>query len=89
MEEILVIQKNDTWELTILSQNHKAIGIKWAYKIKRTADDEIDWYKARLVVKGYKHKYDIDYEEVCTNCSIGHSETINFTCSSLQVKYMP
>ena len=48
--------KNDTWELTTLPQNHKAIGVKWVYKIKRTADGEVDRYKARLVAKGYKQK---------------------------------
>jgi hypothetical protein len=36
-EEIHAIQKNDTWELTIVPSNQKAIGIKWVYKIKRTA----------------------------------------------------
>ena len=37
-----------------LPQNHKAIGVKWVYKIKRTADSEVDRYKVRLVAKGYK-----------------------------------
>ena len=63
-KEIHAIQKNDTGELTILSQNHKAIGVKWVYKIKRTIDDEVDRNKARLLAKGYKQKYDINYEEV-------------------------
>ena len=58
------IQKNDTWELTTFSQNHKAIGVKWVYRIKHIADGEVDRYKARLVAKGYKQKYGIDYEEV-------------------------
>ena len=35
------IQKNDTWELTTLLQNHKAIGVKWVYKIKHTTDGEL------------------------------------------------
>ena len=85
-EEIHAIQKNDTWELTILPQNYKAIGVKWAYKIKHTTDGEVDRYKARLVAKGYKQKYGIDYEEVFAPVSIENGETINFTCSSPQVK---
>ena len=63
-EEIHAIEKNDTWELTMLPKGQKAIGIKWVYKIKRNADGEIDRYKARLVAKGYKQKYGVDYEEV-------------------------
>jgi hypothetical protein len=63
-EEIRAIQKNDTWELTTLSQNQKVVGVKWVYKIKHTTEGEISQYMARLVAKGYKQKYSIDYEEV-------------------------
>ncbi|CAO2836221.1 unnamed protein product [Amaranthus hypochondriacus] len=63
-EEIRSIEKNDTWELATLPKGHKAIGVKWVYKIKRGADGSIDRYKARLVAKGYKQKYGIDYDEV-------------------------
>jgi hypothetical protein len=63
-EEIQAIQKNDTWELSALPPKKKTIGVKWVYKIKRTADGGVDRYKARLVAKGYKQKYGIDYEEV-------------------------
>jgi hypothetical protein len=63
-EEMHAIQKNDTWELATLPSNHKAIGLKWVYKIKRNAEGEVSRYKARLVAKGYKQKYGIDYKEV-------------------------
>jgi hypothetical protein len=63
-EEIHAIQKNDTWELTTLPSNQKAIGVKWVYKIKHTAEGEVSRYKVRLVAKGYKQKYDINYKEV-------------------------
>ena len=63
-EEIHVIQKNDTWELSALPPKKKMIGVKQVYKIKRPIDGSVDQYKARLVAKGYKQKYGIDYEEV-------------------------
>ena len=50
--------------MTTLPSNHKAIGVKWVYKIKRTAEGEVSRYKARLIAKGYKQKFSIDYEEV-------------------------
>ena len=46
------------------STKSQAIGVKWVYKIKRTADGEVDRYKVRLVAKDYKQKYDIDYEQI-------------------------
>ena len=56
--------KNYTWELTTLLKGHKAIGVKWVYKMKRNTKGEIKRHKARLVVKGYGQKAGIDYDEV-------------------------
>ncbi|KAJ4790458.1 reverse transcriptase [Rhynchospora pubera] len=58
------IVKNDTWELATLPKDHKPIGVKWVYKKKLNAQGEVERYKTRLVVKGYKQKAGIDYEEV-------------------------
>jgi hypothetical protein len=39
------------------------IDSKWVYKIKRKTDGIIDRYKARLVAKSFKQRYDLDYED--------------------------
>jgi hypothetical protein len=33
------------------------------YKVKKKADGSIDRYKTRLVAKGYKERYGLDYED--------------------------
>jgi len=61
-EEIRAIERNNTWELTDLPKGARPIGVKWVYKKKTNAEGEVERYKARLVVKGYKQKEGIDYE---------------------------
>ncbi|GKG42030.1 ribonuclease H-like domain, reverse transcriptase, RNA-dependent DNA polymerase, partial [Tanacetum coccineum] len=51
--ELDSINKNNTWTLTTLPPDQKAIGLKWVYKTKRDAEGKIIKYKARLVAKGY------------------------------------
>lgn len=62
--EIDSIEQNKTWELTELPPGHKAIGLKWVYKLKKDADGNIVKHKARLVAKGYVQQQGIDYDEV-------------------------
>ncbi|KAL4297638.1 hypothetical protein GQ457_12G007010 [Hibiscus cannabinus] len=73
-EEIKSIEKNNTWELSELPKGHEAIGVKWIFKKKKNASGEVVRYKARLVVKGYKQKHGIDYDEVFA--SVARIETI-------------
>ncbi|CAJ2660326.1 unnamed protein product [Trifolium pratense] len=62
--EIKAIEDNNTWELSVLPEGMKAIGVKWIYKTKYNEMGQIDKHKARLVAKGYTQKYGIDYSEV-------------------------
>ena len=54
---------NQTWELTELPVGKKALHNKWVYRIKNENDGS-KCYKARLVVKEFQQKEDIDYTEI-------------------------
>ena len=47
-----------------LPEGHNAIRVKWIFKTKRNAEGEIEKHKTKLVVKGYKQQYGVDYEDV-------------------------
>ena len=50
-EEIYAIEKNNTWELTKLLKDKKAIGIKWVFKIKRNVNGDVERQKQGLLLK--------------------------------------
>jgi hypothetical protein len=39
------------------------IDYRWVFKVKHNVDGSLDRYKARLVTKGFKQCYGIDYED--------------------------
>lgn len=62
-DEINALELNNTWILTTLPVNKKAVRCRWIYKIKRNSDESIEIYKARLVAKGYTQLKRLDYHE--------------------------
>jgi len=73
-QEIKMIEKNDTWELTDKPKDKDIIGLKWVYKIKYNEDGSVQKYKARLVAKGYSQQPGIDFNE--TFAPVVRMETI-------------
>jgi hypothetical protein len=53
LEELCSIKENETWSLVELPRGHKAIGLKWVFKLKHDEQGQVVKYKARLVANGY------------------------------------
>ena len=51
--EMDAVVKNRTWELADLPRGHRAITIKWLFKLKRDEASAIIKHKARLVARGF------------------------------------
>ena len=54
---------NSIWTLVDPPEGVKPIRYTWIFKRKRGAYGKVETYKAHLVVKGYRQRYGIDYDE--------------------------
>ncbi|KAM7494813.1 hypothetical protein LguiB_029422 [Lonicera macranthoides] len=59
-DEMDSLESNRTWHLVDLPPGCKTIGCKWILKKKLNPDGTVDKYKARLVVKGYRQRENVD-----------------------------
>ena len=62
-EELEALKKNKTWVLTTLPPEKKAVNCKWIYTVKHNPEGKVEWYKARLLARGFSQTYGIDYDE--------------------------
>ena len=74
VEEMKSIEKNRTWEMMELPKGKNAIGLKWVFKTKYTADGSLQKHKYRLVATGYAQQYGVKFEE--TFSPIARFETV-------------
>ena len=62
-EEMEALHTNKTCELVELLEGW-LLEANWVYKIKRDGNDQVERYRAGLVVKGYAHKEGVDFNEI-------------------------
>ncbi|KAJ0920331.1 putative RNA-directed DNA polymerase [Helianthus annuus] len=62
-KEMEALFRNNTWVLTELPQNRKAIGCKWDFRVKYKSNGEVERFKARLVAKGFNQREGLDFGE--------------------------
>lgn len=64
VEELQIIEINNTWELVEFPAHTKPIGVKWVFKLKYNVDGSIVRQKARLVARGFLQRAWLDCSEV-------------------------
>ena len=47
-----------------LPKNRRALPCKWVYRLKETSDSTTPKYKDRLVVKGFRQEYGVEFDEI-------------------------
>lgn len=62
-EEIGPIHENQTYDLVCLPLGRKVFKNKWVFKLKPIEGSLQPRYKARLIIKGFEQKFDIDFDE--------------------------
>jgi hypothetical protein len=62
-DEYNVLMRNKIWHMVPPRHDRNVINCKWVYKVKHRADGSIDRHKAHLVVKGFKQRLGIDYDD--------------------------
>ena len=61
-DELASIRSNGTWEFATLPRGHRAIGLKWVFKVKKGPYGHVIKHKARLVTKGYAQRRGVDFD---------------------------
>jgi hypothetical protein len=55
--------ENKTWKIVPKPRFLKILDGRLSFKVKTNADGTLERIKARLVIKGYKQQFGIDYNE--------------------------
>ena len=63
-DEMQSLYDNQTFELVKLPNGKRALQNRWIYRLKHEGNSASLRYKARLVVKGFRQKKSIDYDEI-------------------------
>jgi hypothetical protein len=62
--ELKSIEANATWSPSSLPKGHRAIDMKWVFKVKQDPSGAVVKHKVRLVAKGYAQWQGVDFDEV-------------------------
>ena len=63
-DEMKSLHDNHTYDLVKLPKGKKALEIRWIFRVKQDSNSTLPRYKARLVVKGFRQKKGVDFNEI-------------------------
>lgn len=63
LEDYNALIQNGTWSLVPSSTANNLVGCKWMFKLKLTPKGSIEYYKVRLIAKGFNQKVGVDYHD--------------------------
>jgi hypothetical protein len=63
IDEYNALMRNKTWTLVPPASGHNVINCKWVFNLKYKADESMDHHNARLIVKGFKQRLSINYDD--------------------------
>jgi hypothetical protein len=61
-QEMDAVERNQTWELADLPAGHRAITLKWVYKLKKDEAEVVIKHKACLVARGIVQQEGVDFD---------------------------
>nr|AAK26118.1 putative gag-pol polyprotein [Oryza sativa Japonica Group] len=61
--EMDAVERNRTWVLADLPVGHRAITLKWVYKLKKDEAGAVIKHKARLVARGFVQQEGVDFDD--------------------------
>lgn len=65
-EQLNQLRRNKTQDLihkNNVELGHQSLGKKWIYKLKRDANGNIAYFKAKQVVKTYLQQFEVDFNQ--------------------------
>src|SRR6266487_4225588 len=63
-DEMKSLHDNHTYDLVKLPKGKRALENRWIYRVKHESNSESPRYKARLVVKGFRQRRGVDFNEI-------------------------
>ena len=92
--EMKSLHANHTYDLVKLPKGKRALENRWIFKVKQDVNSTFSKYKARLVVKGFRQKKGVDFNEILSpvvkmssiRTMLSLATTLDFEVEKMDVK---